>query len=35
VWIANIAHSSTDRAGFLPTLIALAKEKGFIDFPAR
>jgi len=28
VRIANIAHSTTDRAGFLPTLIALAKEKG-------
>ncbi|MEU4537700.1 SDR family oxidoreductase [Streptosporangium sp. NPDC023825] len=34
VRIANIAHSTTDRAGFLPTLIALAKEKGFIGYPA-
>ncbi|RPE44186.1 nucleoside-diphosphate-sugar epimerase [Streptomyces sp. Ag109_O5-1] len=32
VRIANIAHSTTDRAGFLPTLIALAKEKGFIGY---
>ncbi|MBC7298139.1 MAG: SDR family oxidoreductase [Demequina sp.] len=31
--IANIAHSTTDRAGFLPTLIALAKEKGFAGYP--
>lgn len=31
--IANIAHSTTDRAGFLPTLIALAKEKGFVGYP--
>ncbi|GAA2612618.1 hypothetical protein GCM10010304_76270 [Streptomyces roseoviolaceus] len=28
VRIANIAHSTTDRAGFLPTLIALVKERG-------
>ncbi|WP_327010586.1 SDR family oxidoreductase [Dactylosporangium sp. NBC_01737] len=34
VRIANIAHSTTDRAGFLPTLIALAKEKGFVGYPA-
>jgi len=33
VRIANIAHSTTDRAGFLPTLIALAKEKGFAGYP--
>ncbi|MEU5927833.1 SDR family oxidoreductase [Streptomyces antimycoticus] len=33
VRIANIAHSTTDRAGFLPTLIALAKEKGFVGYP--
>jgi nucleoside-diphosphate-sugar epimerase len=33
VRIANIAHSMTDRAGFLPILIALAKEKGFAGFP--
>ncbi|MEU9152336.1 SDR family oxidoreductase [Streptomyces sp. NPDC048417] len=32
VRIANIAHSTTDRAGFLPTLIALAKEKGFVGY---
>ena len=29
----NIAHSTTDRAGFLPTLIALAKEKGAAGYP--
>jgi nucleoside-diphosphate-sugar epimerase len=33
VRIANIAHSTTDRAGFLPTLIAVAKEKGFAGYP--
>ena len=33
VRIANIAHSTTDRAGFLPTLIALAQEKGFASYP--
>lgn len=33
VRIANIAHSTTDRAGFLPTLVALAKEKGFVGYP--
>ncbi|MFI6566055.1 SDR family oxidoreductase [Streptomyces sp. NPDC050534] len=33
VRVANIAHSTTDRAGFLPTLIALAKEKCFIGYP--
>ncbi|MFI5898317.1 SDR family oxidoreductase [Actinoplanes sp. NPDC051513] len=33
VRIANIAHDTTDRAGFLPTLIALAKEKGFAGYP--
>jgi nucleoside-diphosphate-sugar epimerase len=33
VRIANIAHSTTDRAGFLPILIALAKEKGFAGYP--
>jgi nucleoside-diphosphate-sugar epimerase len=33
VRLANIAHSTTDRAGFLPTLIALAKEKGFAGYP--
>ncbi|WP_033343223.1 SDR family oxidoreductase [Catenuloplanes japonicus] len=33
VRIANIAHSTTDRAGFLLRLIALAKEKGFAGYP--
>jgi nucleoside-diphosphate-sugar epimerase len=33
VRIANIAHSTTDTAGFLPTLIALAKEKGVAGYP--
>jgi nucleoside-diphosphate-sugar epimerase len=33
VRIANIAHSTTDRAGFLPMLIALAKDKGFVGYP--
>ncbi|WP_043680840.1 SDR family oxidoreductase [Streptomyces xylophagus] len=33
VRIAIIAHSTTDRVGFLPTLIALAKEKGFVGYP--
>jgi nucleoside-diphosphate-sugar epimerase len=33
VRIANIAHSTTDRADFLPTLIAIAKEKGFAGYP--
>ncbi|MFJ2158223.1 SDR family oxidoreductase [Streptomyces sp. NPDC087856] len=33
VRIANIAHGTTDRAGFLPTLIALGKEKGFVGYP--
>jgi nucleoside-diphosphate-sugar epimerase len=33
VRIANIAHDTTDRAGFLPLLIALAKEKGFVGYP--
>jgi nucleoside-diphosphate-sugar epimerase len=33
VRIANIAYSTTDRAGFLPTLIALAKDKGFAGYP--
>ena len=28
-----IAHSTTDSAGFLPGLIALAKEKGFVGYP--
>jgi nucleoside-diphosphate-sugar epimerase len=29
----TIAHGTTDRAGFLPGLIALAKEKGFVGYP--
>ncbi|MEU5286036.1 SDR family oxidoreductase [Streptomyces sp. NPDC020755] len=33
VRIANIAHGTSDVAGFLPTLIALAKEKGFAGYP--
>ncbi len=33
VRIANIAHSTTDRAGFLVQLIALAREKGFAGYP--
>ena len=33
VRIANIAHDTTDRAGFLPLLIALAREKGFVGYP--
>ena len=33
VRIANIAHSTTDRAGFLVQLIALAKEKGYVGYP--
>ncbi len=33
VRIANIAHDTTDTAGFLPMLIALAKEKGFAGYP--
>jgi nucleoside-diphosphate-sugar epimerase len=33
VRIANIAHGTTDRAGFLPMLIALARERGFAGYP--
>ena len=33
VRIANIAHGTSDRAGFLPTLIALAREKGVAGYP--
>jgi nucleoside-diphosphate-sugar epimerase len=33
VRIPPIMHSTTDNAGFLPLLIALAKEKGFIGYP--
>jgi nucleoside-diphosphate-sugar epimerase len=33
VRISLIAHSATDRAGFLRGLAALAKEKGFVAYP--
>jgi nucleoside-diphosphate-sugar epimerase len=33
VRIANIAHSTTDQAGFLVQLTAIAKEKGFVGYP--
>ena len=33
VRIANIAHSTTDQAGFLMQLIAIAKEKGVVGYP--
>ncbi len=33
VRIANIAHGTSDRAGFLPMLIALAKQNGFAGYP--
>jgi nucleoside-diphosphate-sugar epimerase len=33
VRIPTIMHGTTDRAGFLPTLIALAKEKGVAGYP--
>jgi nucleoside-diphosphate-sugar epimerase len=33
VRIAPIAHSSTDRAGFLQQLIGLAKAKGYVGYP--
>jgi nucleoside-diphosphate-sugar epimerase len=33
VRLPTIAHSTTDSAGFLPGLIALAKEKGFAGYP--
>ncbi|MGH7750518.1 MAG: 3-beta hydroxysteroid dehydrogenase, partial [Candidatus Dormibacteria bacterium] len=33
VRIATIAHSTTDRAGFLVQLIALAKERGSAGYP--
>jgi nucleoside-diphosphate-sugar epimerase len=29
----HIAHRTTDRAGVLPVLVALAKEKGFAGYP--
>ena len=31
--LPTIAHSTTDSAGFLPGLIALAREKGFAGYP--
>lgn len=33
VRIPPIAHSTTDKAGFVPLLISLAKEKGVIGYP--
>ena len=33
VRIPEIMHSTTDKAGFLPILIGLAKEKGVVGFP--
>ena len=33
VRLPTIAHSTTDSAGFLPLLIALAKEKGVVGYP--
>jgi nucleoside-diphosphate-sugar epimerase len=33
VRIANIAHGTTDVAGFLPSLIALAKQNGVAGYP--
>lgn len=33
VRIPEIMHSTTDKAGFLPLLIALAKEKGVVGYP--
>ena len=33
VRLPPIAHSTSDRAGFLPLLIALAQEKGFAGYP--
>ncbi|PEG33462.1 3-beta hydroxysteroid dehydrogenase [Mycolicibacterium agri] len=33
VRLPTIVHSTTDRAGFLPGLIALAQEKGFAGYP--
>jgi nucleoside-diphosphate-sugar epimerase len=33
VRLPTIAHSTTDSAGFLPGLIALAKQKGFAGYP--
>ena len=33
VRLPTIMHSTTDNAGFLPLLIALAKDKGFVGYP--
>jgi nucleoside-diphosphate-sugar epimerase len=33
VRLSNIAHSTTDQAGFLVQLIALAKQKGVVGYP--
>jgi nucleoside-diphosphate-sugar epimerase len=33
VRIANIAHGTTDHAGFLPMLISLAKQNGYAGYP--
>ncbi|GFG85038.1 SDR family oxidoreductase [Mycolicibacter algericus] len=33
VRLPTVAHSTTDRAGFLPGVIALAKEKGIVGYP--
>ncbi|MCA5894985.1 SDR family oxidoreductase [Isoptericola sp. NEAU-Y5] len=33
VRLATIAHGTTDRAGFLPMLIALAQQRGFAGYP--
>jgi nucleoside-diphosphate-sugar epimerase len=33
VRLPTITHSTTDRAGFLQQLIAVAKEKGFVGYP--
>ncbi|MEZ0381921.1 SDR family oxidoreductase [Mycobacterium sp. pW045] len=33
VRLPTIAHSTTDRSGFLPGVIALAKEKGIVGYP--
>jgi nucleoside-diphosphate-sugar epimerase len=33
VRLPNFAHSTRDRSGFLPNLIAIAKERGFAGYP--
>lgn len=35
VRIANIAHGTSDVAGFLPSLIGLAKQNGFAGYPGK